>query len=284
MALACSKSLFKKLCKAFLTIYDEREAIAMAKNYLMDRFHVDAIGLAMNTKIVYDQAQFDYELGKFLEGMPYQYVVNFTYFYGLRFVTNKKALIPRPETEELVRWIVNENPTEGLKVLDVGTGTGCIAISLQAYLKKSICWGVDIAQEALELSENNANKNHRQVHFVKCNVLKEKLPGNEFDIIVSNPPYVPRSERSQMSRHVLDYEPELALFVDDSDPLVFYRAIARQGIEKLTEGGWLYFEVHENFAEAVSSLLEKEGYVNITLKQDLQNKDRMIRAAIASKQ
>ena len=281
MALACSQSLFKKLCKAFLTIYDEREAIAMAKNYLMDRFHVDAVGLAMNTKIVYDQAQFDYELGKFLKGMPYQYVVNFTYFYGLRFVTNKKALIPRPETEELVRWIVNENPTEGLKVLDVGTGTGCIAISLQAYLKKSICWGVDIAQEALELSENNANKNHRQVHFVKCNVLKEKLPGTKFDIIVSNPPYVPRSERSQMSRHVLDYEPELALFVDDSDPLVFYRAIARQGIEKLTGGGRLYFEVHENFAEAVSSLLEKEGYVNITFKQDLQNKDRMIRATVS---
>lgn len=280
MPTAAPKELFKSLFKALSSIYDDREARAITKNYLQDRFHLDAIQLAMNTEIAFDQTLFEHDLRRLSNGTPYQHVVGFSYFCGLRFITNRHALIPRPETEELVRWIIDDNPEDGLSVLDIGTGTGCIPIALKAVMKDSDFLGIDVSEEALNLARINANKNNLQVSFSKCDVLQEALPEGKFDIVVSNPPYIPKTDQPDMHQNVLDHEPGLALFVDEKDPLLFYRVIAQKGKAELAEGGRLYFEIHENFGEEMKELLSEEGYSDITLKQDLQDKDRMVRATL----
>ena len=280
MSTVASKELFKRLVKALLSVYDDREATAIAKNYLMDRFHLDTIRLTMNTEIAYDQTWFEHDLRRLSLGIPYQHVVGFSYFFGLKFITNKHALIPRPETEELVQWVIDEHKDKGQNILDIGTGTGCIPIALQANIAGCTCVGIDVSEEALNLARTNADKNHVHISFKKCDILKEELPQGEFDIIVSNPPYIPEADRALMHQNVLDHEPGLALFVEDYDPLLFYRTIARKAKNHLTANGHIYFEIHEAFGSEIAQLLENEGYKNIIVKKDLQEKDRMIRAIL----
>lgn len=273
-----SKDIFIQIKTALSSVYDERESMAIAKNYLIDRLHIDSIKLALNTEIAVDESLLKHDLRQLANGSPYQHIVGFTEFYGRNFLTNKHALIPRPETEELVDWIVKEYKDLAPAILDIGTGTGCIPISLKAEIPSASCMGMDISTDALAVARNNATKNNAEVDFLELDILKEDLLANTYDIVVSNPPYIPNSDKVSMHKNVLDHEPAIALFVDDQEPLIFYQAIAKKSREALKKGGVLFFEIHENFGHQVTELLASLGYSGIELKKDLQGRDRMIKA------
>lgn len=210
---------------------------------------------------------------------PIQYVLGFTEFYGLKFKTDPRALIPRPETEELLDWVLQNNTQDLRRILDVGTGSGCIAISLKKFLPESSVIAWDISQEALSLAMENASLNEVKVDFKLQDALNSNanLP-HSLDLLVSNPPYVTMHEKTLMKPNVLNFEPHNALFVEDYQPLLFYDAIARLGRESLRIGGWLYFEINENLGTEMEKLLCELGYSDVELKRDLHGRYRMIRA------
>ncbi len=213
---------------------------------------------------------------------PIQYIINEAWFAGMRFYVDRNVLIPRPETEELVEWAVEEYRIKNspFKILDVGTGSGCIAIALKNKLPLSEVWACDISDQALNVARINADALHATIDFVPLNFLdpgqRKQLPN--VDAIVSNPPYVPQNEKTEMKKNVVEYEPSTALFVTDDDPLIFYKAIAEFGREKLNKGGSIYAEIHENLGEPIKRLFLSAGYQTVQLKKDLQEKDRMIKA------
>lgn len=213
-------------------------------------------------------------------GEPIQQIIGKGPFYGREFLVNKDTLIPRNETEELVHLIIKENPQPGLDILDIGTGTGCIPITLSLEMKEPRVYATDISAEALEIAEKNAELLHAKVQFFRSDILNENIPLYQLDILVSNPPYIPNQEKSKMHRNVVDYEPELALFVPDSDPLLFYRKIAAKGKAALKQGGKLYFEIHEKYGKEVQNLLLKTGYSEVQIIQDLNGKDRIVKALL----
>ena len=196
---------------------------------------------------------------------------------------NEHTLIPRPETEELVHAIINENPISGLNILDIGTGSGCIPISLAKNLKKANVASADISLEAITKAKENAQLNEVKVEFYHRDILKwQDFEWENFDIIVSNPPYVTESEKEKMDDNVLDHEPHTALFVTDHDPLIFYRTIANLAGKHLKQKGKLYFEINESLGKEMIDLLEENNFTNIRLQKDMSGKDRMI-SAIKSK-
>lgn len=211
-------------------------------------------------------------------GVPLQYILGKTYFYGLDILTDKRALIPRPETEELIDWVLSEWKGKTATILDVGTGSGCIAFALQHNLPQCRVVGVDIMPEAIELARENAENLKLNVEFKQADALNliAELP-QKWDLIVSNPPYIPEDDKSFMLDNVLDHEPHSALFVSNEDPLIFYREIALYAKENLNEGGALYYEIHEDFALEMEAMLKEIGFKNIRLKKDLQDKYRMIK-------
>ena len=213
--------------------------------------------------------------------IPVQYLLGTTSFYDLNFEVNKNVLIPRPETEELVDWIVQDNKKSenSIKILDIGTGSGCIAISLAKNIPNSKITAIDISEKALKIAQKNAIKNNVAVTFLKKNILKTSNLEQIFDIIVSNPPYVRNLEKNEIKKNVLDYEPHLALFVDDDDALIFYRTIATLALKNLSENGRLYFEINQFLGLETVQLLEKLGYKNIELRKDIYGNDRMIKAS-----
>jgi release factor glutamine methyltransferase len=213
---------------------------------------------------------------------PVQYILGETRFYGLRFSVNPSVLIPRPETEELAGLILKECTGKSLRALDIGTGSGCIAVTLSRYLPGAEVVAVDISEEALQTAEANNRANHTAVSFIQTDILsteraKEEI-GGTFDLIVSNPPYVMEREKGRMEKNVLLYEPEQALYVPDNDPLLFYRKIARFGQDKLNSGGLLYLEINAQCGHETVCLLQQEGYKKVELRQDVFGKDRMIKA------
>ena len=207
---------------------------------------------------------------------PIQYILSETKFYGLSFYTKKGILIPRPETEELVDWIIKDNQGSEKKYLDIGTGSGCIIISLAKNLK-GMFDAIDISEKSIRISEENSIKNKVNINLKKTDILCSELKG-EWDVIVSNPPYVLRSEKEVMNKNVLNWEPETALFVEDTNPLLFYEEISKKALTVLRKNGYLYFEINENFGNETIKLLEEIGFVNIELKKDINGKDRMIKA------
>lgn len=210
---------------------------------------------------------------------PIQYILGSTRFYGHAFKVTPAVLIPRPETEELVDRIVREERVEGLRLLDIGTGSGCIAISLEKQLRKPWVYALDISAEALEVATHNAIVNEASVHFIRQDILNEPDWTEEaLDIIVSNPPYVMDREREEMEEHVLAHEPHGALFVPDEDPLLFYRTIARFGLHHLKEGGRLYFEINAALGDETRDLIAGLGYTDCLLIKDMAGKDRIIKA------
>lgn len=214
---------------------------------------------------------------------PLQYILQEAWFYDLTLTVDPSVLIPRPETEELVDLIIRRHTGEKVKILDVGTGSGCIAIALAKHLPDAEVWAVDISVDALQTARKNAARNNARVHFLQADILQpaavETIP-DTYNIIVSNPPYVLESEKTGMDKNVLDYEPGLALFVPDEDPLRFYRAIARFGKQKLSDNGSLYFEINARCGSAMVSMLEEENYHHIRLIQDIYGKDRMTQAQV----
>lgn len=212
---------------------------------------------------------------------PIQYILGETEFYGLNFDVNIYTLIPRQETEELVDWIITDVENSSPRILDIGTGTGCIAISLAKNLPTSFVKAFDVSVEALKTANINAKKNQVQVDFCEFDMLKKQECFNEkFDVIVSNPPYVCEKEKEEMKDNVLKYEPHLALFVPDSEPLLFYRAIALFAKNHLNVGGSLYFEINRAFGNETSNMLKEFGFSKIQLRKDLCGNDRMIKAQL----
>lgn len=213
---------------------------------------------------------------------PLQYIIGETEFYNLSFKVNPAVLIPRPETEELVDWILKDTESSSeLAVLDIGTGSGCIAISLAANLEDSKVTAIDVSEAALLTAKGNAELNNVTLNLELLNILEENSWDNVsgcFDVIVSNPPYVCEKEKLEMEPNVLKYEPFLALFVSDNNPLLFYQKIALFASEKLVSGGKLFFEINQAFGKEVIKLLEDLGYVEIELRKDIFERDRMIKA------
>ena len=212
------------------------------------------------------------------EGRPVQYIIGKTEFCGKEFTVREGVLIPRPETEELVLWARAEAKRFSQpRILDLCTGSGCIAISLKALIPTAQVTAVDLSAEALAIAQENASKLNTPINFVQDDVLQgvKELCDKEFDVIVSNPPYIPESEREAMHINVTKYEPDMALFVDDCDPLVFYREIARTAKNMLSQDGYLLFEIHELLAEQTLQMLQAEGFL-ATLRHDILSKPRMI--------
>jgi release factor glutamine methyltransferase len=227
---------------------------------------------------------------RLMQHEPVQYVLGESWFCGLKFYVDKNVLIPRPETEELVEWIGSEvrsmrsevrteNPT--VSIFDIGTGSGCIPISLKNKYPNAEVWACDISKEALAVAKKNAGALGTEIKFKQLDILDSEAWGQLplFDIIVSNPPYIPEADKQTIHNNVLAHEPHLALFVPDNDALKFYRAIVLFGKSHLKKGGQLYFEIHENIGEAIMELLQWEGYT-AELKKDMQQKDRMIKSGL----
>lgn len=211
---------------------------------------------------------------------PIQYILGYTEFYGLQLKVNESVLIPRPETEELIKWILNESKMFSGSILDIGSGSGCIAIALAKFLPDSKVTGVDISEDALKISKMNAALNKVKVEFHKIDILMGTFQNTgKFDIIVSNPPYVTYNQKNSMEPNVVIYEPHTALFVPDEDPLVFYSAITRFAKDTLSLNGLLFFEINEEFADKIVELLSFSGF-SAELRKDINGKDRMIKAAI----
>ncbi|MFC7358575.1 peptide chain release factor N(5)-glutamine methyltransferase [Jejudonia soesokkakensis] len=223
--------------------------------------------------------QFENAISQLKQYKPIQYIIGQTEFYGLPFTVTKDTLIPRPETEELVEWILSQytNHNSSFTIVDIGTGSGCIAVSLAKHLKEASVSAIDISKEALKVASENAVLNNVEVNFLQKDILlAENLPVS-YDIIVSNPPYVRELEKEKMQKNVLDYEPEQALFVSDKDPLVFYRKIARLAKKHLKPNGFLFFEINEYLGEAMKQMLITEGFSELELKKDIFGKDRMLK-------
>lgn len=209
---------------------------------------------------------------------PIQYITGEAWFYGYRFEVNENTLIPRPETEELVEWIIEsiKNEVLSIKILDIGTGSGCIPIALKKEIPNAKISAIDVSEKALEMARKNAIDNEAEVNFILQNILETESLIAKYDIIVSNPPYVRNLEKQEIKKNVLAYEPHLALFVDDNNALLFYKKIAELALIGLTPNGKLFFEINQYLGKETVELLEKLGFKNIELHKDFVGNDRMI--------
>lgn len=261
--------------------YSGYEIKSLCRIVYMDVFHFTNIDIHLRKNEILDESFINkfYRIIQLLKsGEPLQYILGETEFLGLRFQLTPSVLIPRPETEELVLW-VKSSLAPGKKLLDIGTGSGCIAVSLSHFCPQAQVAALDLSAEALEIASRNARQHQAEVEFLQGDILCfEKHEWGNYDILVSNPPYIRESEKQEMDDRVLNYEPHLALFVPDASPLLFYQKIAAFGQKYLTPGGELFLEINEAFGKETVSLLEKEGYKEIELRKDTFGKDRMIRA------
>jgi release factor glutamine methyltransferase len=233
-----------------------------------------------------EKKEFDAMLSQLLKNKPVQYVLGYAWFFGMKLKVDENVLIPRQETEELVQWIINDSKGRGdkLKIFDICTGSGCIAVSLKKNLSAAEVTAIDISEKALEVANENATQNQTSVEFFRADILQLGAlnfePRTDFDVMVSNPPYVTEAEKALMQKKELDYEPHLAMFVSDNDPLIFYRRIADMALANLKSQGKLYFEINEKKGNEVVELLVNKGFSEVILKKDLNGKDRMIRATL----
>ena len=274
---------YRQLWQRLVPVYGEGEAQAIARLIYEVRYGLTLSDLLMGRDSSVPQDELEQIAIRLERQEPVQYILGQTEFCGRTFVVNKHVLIPRPETAELCQWIVLGNGLQGCKkILDIGTGSGCIAITLAAEMPKAEVTAWDISEEALKVAKENAKRTNVHVKFEQVDILH--LPSSilhltsAFDLIVSNPPYICNKERETMETNVLEHEPHTALFVPDDNPLLFYRAIAQYGQTALKEGGWLYFEINPLYAEPLQDMLSKMSYHDIEIKGDQYGKQRMIRA------
>lgn len=270
------KNLFVSYRDQLLPLYSKQEAESLVFWLLEHFLKMKRMDVLNDVPIEAVPAEMEMALKKLLRGMPIQYILGKAPFYGREFKVGPEVLIPRNETEELVHLIIKENPQSGLRILDVGTGSGCIPITLALEMENATLIGLDISEKALELAFENAKSLEAEVSFFRCNILQEEIPIKDLDILVSNPPYVRDSEQSQMHQNVLQFEPHLALFVADDNPLIFYRSIAEKGRNALKPGGKLYFEINEAFGQETKKLMEDLGYSEIRILEDLNGRNRMV--------
>ena len=272
------KEILQRIEGALGGRYAAAELESIKKALCLEYLGISAVSFYTKEKVSADTGKLDKALARLAAGEPLQYVIGSTPFCGLTFRVDGRVLIPRPETAELVDWVAQDAESQG-SLLDVGTGSGCIAISLAHRLPDWKVQGWDISEGALEVARFNSRLNGTEVEFRKADILKAE-PDCRLDVIVSNPPYVMESEKAQMEDTVLDYEPHLALFVSDSDPLLFYKAIAVFGHRALNTGGRLYFEINPLLVEEMKDLLMCAGYRDVQVRNDIFGKPRMIKAIL----
>ena len=272
-----------KFIAELLPFYDEMEAESFFYLILENQRKLRRIDLALNIDLLFSSEEiliWNAILEKLQLEIPIQYILGTTQFYGLEFNVNENVLIPRPETEELVEWIIISNlktpKLKKLKILDIGTGSGCIAISLAKNIPDAEVSAIDISDKALATAKKNADLNKVAVAFLQKNILETTDLEQQFDIIVSNPPYVRNLEKAEIKSNVLANEPHLALFVEDNDALIFYRKIAELATKNLSVEGKLFFEINQYLGKETVELLEKMHFKNIELRKDIYGNDRMI--------
>lgn len=282
-------------------IYDEQESTNIAS---LSVEHITSLSKSQRISkkdeelSISQLTQIQAHLQRLKKHEPIQYITNKAWFFGMELYVDQNVLIPRPETEELVKWIVDDAKASGkdvfvrgpmeadettqLKILDIGTGSGCIALALKKTMPKAEVWACDVSEEALNVARRNGSDLDVRVDFQGLNFLDEEqqkqLP--TVDIIVSNPPYVPLEDKEQMHRNVVDHEPHAALFVPNNDPLVFYKAIIQFSKKRLYKNGSIYLEIHEQLGKDVVNLFQQNGFDKIELRKDMQGKDRMVKAGL----
>jgi release factor glutamine methyltransferase len=263
-------------------LYEEPELQSVSRLLLSNCTGFNFTGLLLNKNTTFSPFQWD-KLKKMVEllksGMPVQYATGETEFYGLRFEVAPGVLIPRPETEELVEWAVQNLPANA-RVLDIGTGSGCIAVTIRYLRPDCQVVACDVSLEALQQAAHNARLHQLPVTFVQLDVLTNPLPEGKWDLIISNPPYIPRQESESIESKVKHFEPDIALFVENNDPLVFYRRIAELSKMSLATNGQLLVETHRSYATDCVVLLQRLGFQRVELKKDISGNDRMIRALL----
>ena len=275
------RKLIKKIRHELAEYYSESETNALIQIIAIDILEISNTAFFLRDEIALTPSQ-EATVAQCIERLkkwePIQYIIGESEFCNLRFKVDPSVLIPRPETSELVRWIIAETPPKPCNILDIGTGSGCIAISLDKELTQAQVRAWDISPEAIETARSNNVLNSTNVIFEQCDILGYTPQEELFDIIVSNPPYIKEAEKEKMESNVLDWEPGTALFVPDNAPLLFYREIAAKARTMLTDGGKLYFEINREHGAEICSMLASLGYSNIELRKDFADNDRMIRA------
>lgn len=283
--------LYRHFVEQLQTIYDEREANNIVDWIFENIAGVKRLDRATNKKQAISTStkeQLNKALQQLLQHKPVQYVLGEAWFYKIKLKVNEHVLIPRPETEELVEWVVEEirnkkleisnKEVAELNVLDIGTGSGCIAIALKKELSNEKVFAVDISKEALQVAQQNTQDQDVKIDFIQLDFLDEgswpSLPS--FNIIVSNPPYIPENEQTKLAKNVVEHEPHLALFVNDNDPFIFYRKIAAFAEQHLKENGNVFVEVHEDYAKEVQQIFEKKNF-RAKIKKDIYGRERMIK-------
>ncbi|WP_158211294.1 peptide chain release factor N(5)-glutamine methyltransferase [Myroides phaeus] len=274
------KSYQNRFKEVLSPLYDEMEAEQLFLIALEEIEGKSRIDLVMNPDLQTDKlTTWDEVLADLQQEKPIQYIFGRAYFYGLTFNVNENTLIPRPETEELVEWIINSvDADKPIRILDIGTGSGCIGITLAKELPNAQVTLMDVSPKALEMATHNAKENGVEVQAILQDVLAlEQLPA-QYDVIVSNPPYVRNLEKVEIKKNVLDYEPHLALFVEDDDALIFYRKIATLANDNLQEGGMLFYEINQYLGAETVALFQSLLFTAIELRKDMVGNDRMIKA------
>ena len=268
---------------ALTPLYDAGEAESFFYLILEEKNQLKRIDLALYPDLVFSEGEiviWNSILKQLKKEIPIQYLLGKTSFYGLDFEVNENVLIPRPETEELVEWIIESQKSkvesQKIRILDIGTGSGCIVISLAKNIPNAQVFAIDVSEKALATAQKNAQNNSVNVTFIHQNILETEDLQQQFDIIVSNPPYVRNLEKEEIKKNVLDNEPHLALFVADNDALIFYKKIAELAQKNLSENGQLYFEINQYLGKEMIDLLEKMNFKNIELRKDIYGNDRMI--------
>lgn len=291
-----AKELFDKLVSQ-ISVYESQEAREIVF-WLMEHFlNLRKIDIIADKEVPQNEFGVDFwekTLSRINANEPIQYIIGETTFFGRKFLVNSSVLIPRPETEELIENILKnlEAKQKDLHILDIGTGSGCIAVTLAKELPNSEVWAFDISDVALETAQKNAVLNQVKVNFEKQDILQYLIENNEnykqqtanpkpkieFDIIASNPPYVTKAEAAQMRKNVIEYEPHLALFVEDNNPLIFYAAIAKFAQKNLKKGGIVALEINEALGESTAKVFQNHGFVNVRIVKDIFKKDRFVLA------
>lgn len=261
------------------TVYETSEARSMCRLLMEESFGLSTADIIVNNDLALDERkkeELEIVLDRLLAFEPIQHILGFAWFMGDRFMVNKHVLIPRQETEELIHLIANENQSVNPVILDIGTGSGCIPIGLKKLIPKADIHASEVSLEAVEVASSNAQTLNYPVSFYQSDILSEFPPIDNLDVIVSNPPYVTESEKDQMNWNVLNHEPELALFVHDIDPLIFYQKIAAWSRAKLKSDGKLYFEINEAYGSECRKLVEETGFKEVRLIKDINGKDRFV--------
>lgn len=284
-----SKQYRNQFIEALTNLYGADEAESFFYLILENKHNLKRIDLALNPDLSFSEAQLEVWNG-LLEQLkleiPIQYLLGTTSFYGLEFKVNKNVLIPRPETEELVDWIIenqkSKDKNKPLKILDIGTGSGCIAISLAKNLPHAQVFALDVSEGALATAKENAKTNGVTIQFINQNILETTDLLQDFDIIVSNPPYVRELEKEEIKNNVLEHEPHLALFVPNNEALIFYIKITTLAQKNLVAQGELYFEINQYLGKEMIAMVQDFGFTTIELKKDIYENDRMLRALKAN--